>query len=198
LVEAGFAVEREDMTAGLAEIFPGMGEGLAEWIITAHSGEQMALQLAYFDRTRAPVVMDVGPVLDLEDVVGGKVCALASRAYERDYLDTAAVLQWFTPAELIGLARRLDPGLEGQDFAEAAQRLDQMPDSAFTAFGLTRQDVARLRERFAAWPRDVEAVGTETREKNTAGEQPVETTAGQPHGVREALQAEPEDPEIEP
>ena len=49
LCEAGFAAEREDMTAGLAGLFPGMGEGLAEWIITAPDGEQMALQLAYFD-----------------------------------------------------------------------------------------------------------------------------------------------------
>jgi Nucleotidyl transferase AbiEii toxin, Type IV TA system len=159
---AGFGTERQGMTAGLAGMFPGMDEGLAEWIITAPDGEQMALQMAYFDRARQPVVMDVGPVLDLEDVVGGKVCALASRAYERDYLDTAAALEQFSPAELIGMARRLDPGLEVRDFAEAAQRLDQMPDSAFSAFGLTRQDVARVRHRFAAWPRDAGAVGTET------------------------------------
>jgi hypothetical protein len=52
-----------------------MGEGLAEWIITAPGGEQMMLQVAYFDRSRGPVTMDVGPVLDLEDVVGGKVRA---------------------------------------------------------------------------------------------------------------------------
>jgi hypothetical protein len=36
----------------------------------------------------------------------------------------------YSPAELIGFARRLDPGLEGRDFAEAGQRLDQMPDYA--------------------------------------------------------------------
>ena len=117
-----------------------MGEGLAEWVITGPGGEQMALQLAYFDRIREPVVMDVGPVLDLEDVIGGKVCALASRAYERDYLDTAAALERYSPAELIGLARRLDPGLEARDFAEAGQWLDQMPDYAFTSFGLSQQD----------------------------------------------------------
>lgn len=93
LVGAGFGAERQDTTAGLAGIFPGMGEGLAEWVITGPSGEQMALQLAYFDRAREPVVTDVGPVLDLEDVIGGKVCALASRGYERDYLDTAAALE---------------------------------------------------------------------------------------------------------
>jgi hypothetical protein len=30
-----------------------------------------------FDRDRSPVTTDIGPVLDLEDVAGGKVCALA-------------------------------------------------------------------------------------------------------------------------
>ena len=66
-----------------------MGEGLAEWIITAPGGEQMMLPMACFERTHRPVIMEFGPVLDLEDVVGGKVCALASRAEPRDYVDTA-------------------------------------------------------------------------------------------------------------
>lgn len=149
----------------------------------------MALQLAYFDRAHEPVLTDVGPVLDLEDVVAGKVCALASRAYERDYLDTAAALERFSPDELIALARRLDPGLEGLDFAEAAQRLDQMPDRAFTAFGLTQQDVVRMRERFAAWPRDAEAADSEVG-KDSRSEQPL--------GLRDTTMAEPEEPEIEP
>jgi hypothetical protein len=207
---AGFEAERQDMTVGLAGIFPGMGEELAEWIITAPDGEQMALQLAYFDRARDPVLMDVGPVLDLEDVVGGKVCALASRAYERDYLDTAAALERYTPAELIGMAQRLDPGLEGRDFAEAAQRLDQMPDSAFTAFGLSQRDVTRLRERFAAWPRDAQVAGTtagmDTHTGHPAEGIPAEGSdrasgeiaADQSPGFGHASRAEPDEPELEP
>ena len=97
--------------------------------------------------------MDVGPVLDLEDVAGSKVCALAGRAYSRDYVDTAALLGRWTPAELIGFARRLDPGLDTRDLADVASRLDQMPDTAFAPFGLSPHDVAGLRERFADWPR---------------------------------------------
>jgi hypothetical protein len=50
---AGFEAERQDQSAGLTDIFPGMGEGLAEWIVIAPGGEQMMLQLAYFDRGRA-------------------------------------------------------------------------------------------------------------------------------------------------
>lgn len=56
-------------------------------------------------------------------------------------------------ADLIGFARRLDPGLEDQDFADAARRLDQVEDGWFASLGLSPGDVAALRDRFAAWPR---------------------------------------------
>ena len=153
LREAGFGTERRDETASLADIFYGIGEGLAEWIVTAPSGEQMLLQLAYFDRARKPVVMDIGPVLDLEDVVGGKMCALASRVEPRDYVDVAAALGRYNREQMIGFARRLDPGLTDSDFADAARRLDQWGDRVFAPFRLSPEDVALLRERFASWPR---------------------------------------------
>jgi hypothetical protein len=153
LREAGLGTERRDKTGGLADIFYGMGEGLAEWIVTAPGGDQMMLQMAYFDRARRPVIMDIGPVLDLEDVIGGKVCALASRAEPRDYLDTAAALEHYSVEQMIGFARRLDPGLTDRDFADAGRRLDQWGDGVFAPFGLSLLDVSQLRKRFAAWPR---------------------------------------------
>ncbi len=150
---AGFEAERRDRAGGLEEIFYGMGEGLAEWIVTAPGGQQTMLQMAYFDRTRGPVTMDVGPVLDLEDLAGSKVCALASRVEPRDYIDTAAALQRYSVGQLIGFARRMDPGLEDRDFADAGAQLDRMPDGVFTRYGLSPADVDRLRGQFAAWPR---------------------------------------------
>jgi len=150
---AGFGAERRDKPGGLGDIFYGLGDGLAEWIVTAPGGEQMMLQMAYFDRARRPVVMEIGPVLDLEDVVGGKACALASRVEPRDYVDTAAALERYTVEQIIGFARRLDPGLTDRDFAEAAERLDQWGDGVFASFGLGPDEIAELRARFAAWPR---------------------------------------------
>ncbi len=150
---AGFLAERRHRLGGLEEAFEGMGEGLAEWIITAPGGQQTMLQMAYFDRMRGPVTMDVGPVLDLEDVAAGKAIALVSRVEPRDYVDTAAALGRYTVAQLIGLARRLDPGLTERDFADAGRQLDRMPDQLFARYGLTPADVAELRKRFAAWPR---------------------------------------------
>src|ERR1700683_252953 len=89
LREAGFGIERIDIASGLADIFPDLGEGLAEWIITAPSSRQMALQLAYFDRARGPVSTDIGPVLDLEDVIGGEGGAFVRRPHARACLGHA-------------------------------------------------------------------------------------------------------------
>ena len=55
---------------------PGMGEGLTEWIVTAPAGSRWRCNWRIPARGREPVIMDITPVLDLEDVVAGKVCAL--------------------------------------------------------------------------------------------------------------------------
>lgn len=153
LAGAGFVIERRDKTGGLGDIFPGMGEGLAEWIVTAPSGAQVQLQMSYFTRERRPVDSDAGPVLDLDDVAAGKACALAARAEVRDYLDVAALLEHYTTDGLIALARRMDRGLGLRDFRDAGRRLDGTPDPAFTRYGLTPEQVTWVREQFADWPR---------------------------------------------
>ena len=153
LREAGFQAERRDEAGALEDLFEGMGEGLAEWVITAPGGQQTVLQMAHFGRSHGPVTMDVGPVLDLDDLAGWKVCALASRVEPRDYVDTAAALRHYSVGQLIVLAKRLDPGLEDRDFADAGRQLDRLPDGVFVRYGLGPREVAMLRERFADWPR---------------------------------------------
>jgi hypothetical protein len=117
------------------------------------------LQMAYFDRGHQPVLMEFGPVLDLDDVLAGKVAALASRAVERDCIDVAAALaRSYSVEQLTGLALALDPGLTAEDFADAGQRLDRSGDDRFARYGLTPEDVTRLREQCAAWRRSPGAV----------------------------------------
>ena len=74
------------------------------------------------------------------------------------------MLERYSPAELIALARRLDPGLTARDFADAGRQLDHIDDDAFTRYGLTRRDIAVLRDRFAAWPRTAQATADPGRE----------------------------------
>lgn len=155
----GFTPSRKDRSSDLADLFPGLGDELADYHVTAPGGQDTELQLAYFGRSRDPVPMDLGPVLALEDVAGSKVCALAGRREVRDLADTAALMSRFTAAELITLARRLDSGLDPRDLAGVPAFLDQVPDTAFARYGLTAADVASVRLRFADWPRTAEAAG---------------------------------------
>jgi hypothetical protein len=43
-------------------------------------------------RKHSPVQLAIGPVLDADDAVANKVCALFGRAEVRDYIDVDAVL----------------------------------------------------------------------------------------------------------
>jgi Nucleotidyl transferase AbiEii toxin, Type IV TA system len=143
---SGFTADRREESGSA-------GEQAAAWLLTADDGQRTELRMAYCDRHNPPVQRAVGPVLDIEDVVASKVCALVERAATRDYIDTAAALQRYTVDELIGFARRLDSGLTDRDFAGAAWRLDDMDGALFFRYGLSAADVAELRERFAPWPR---------------------------------------------
>ncbi|HEV2377477.1 MAG TPA: nucleotidyl transferase AbiEii/AbiGii toxin family protein [Streptosporangiaceae bacterium] len=151
---AGFGVERVDRYGDLADVWEGLEDGLAEWTVTSPSGEVTELQLAHVSRSRRPVVMEVGPVLDIEDVLGGKVAAFAGRAEIRDIVDVAAALEHYGVQDLIGFAQRLDPGLTGEDYADAGRRVDHLDDMVFAEFGLTAPQITALRERMSVWPRD--------------------------------------------
>jgi hypothetical protein len=154
LRSAGLHAERQDKSAGLSDVWYGLGEGLAEWVITAPGGRQTILQMAYFGRSRRPVTIDGVPVLAIEDAVGWKCHALVTRVEPRDYIDIAAALGRYRVSQLIRFARRLEPGLLPQEFADAGRRLDLMADSRFARLGLRRAAIARIRKRFADWPRD--------------------------------------------
>jgi hypothetical protein len=110
--------------------------------------------MAHFARSRAPVTVNALPILDVEDAVGWKVHALVTRVEPRDYVDVAAALERYTVAQLIAFAWRLEPSLQPDEFADAGGRLDQMSDARFARMQVGPEAIARIRERFAAWPRD--------------------------------------------
>lgn len=158
LQASGYATRRLGGPGELQELWPDIGEELAEWEVTAPDGEHtVQVQAAYFETLADPVtVPDLGPVLALDDLAGWKTVALASRMAARDYVDVAALLERYQVAQLIALARKRDPALADADFADAALRLDAMRDARLApllASGGGR-DVAWVRRQFSGWPRD--------------------------------------------
>jgi hypothetical protein len=152
LSHAGLDVEEIPETSELGDVFLGFERDMVEFEVR-RANQVVRLQLVRFDRGRRPVVMDIGPVLHLDDVIGTKVAALATRAYPRDIIDVAAALGRYTRAQLIELGRRADPALTDEEFADAMRRLDRLDDVVFNLYQRTPAQIAEIRARFADWPR---------------------------------------------
>jgi hypothetical protein len=148
LTAAGYRVVREEGD----ELFDGMSADLQEFLVTT-TDRALRLTLCRLDRHRAPVVMDLGPVMHLDDLVATKVAALVNRREVRDYIDVAAALERYPLPRILELAHAADPALDPEDVAEAGRYLDRLDDARFARYGLGAQQIARLRERLAQWPR---------------------------------------------
>ncbi len=146
---AGYRVVREEGD----ELFAGMDADIQEFLV-ADETRALRLTLCRLDRSRAPVVMDVGPVMHLDDLVATKVAALVNRREVRDYIDVAAALERYPLDRVLELAHTADPALDPQDIADAGRYLDRLDDLRFTLYGLDAAAIARLRSRLAGWPRD--------------------------------------------
>jgi hypothetical protein len=145
LQRAGYRVVAED--AG--ELFAGMDADLQEFTVYAGPAA-LRLTLCRLDRHRAPVVMDVGPVMHLDDLVATKVAALVNRREVRDYIDVAAARSVYALDRMLELARAADPALDPADVADAGRYLDRLDDSRFARYGA---DPRVIRDRFTDWPR---------------------------------------------
>jgi hypothetical protein len=111
------------------------------------------VELATDLRSHPPVTMEIGPVVHLDDVAGGKVEALFTRAEVRDFIDVDALISSnrFTRDRLLDLAASRDLGFGRDMFAQMLSALDLYPDSELLAYGLSEPEVRELRVRFNEW-----------------------------------------------
>ncbi|WP_433374403.1 nucleotidyl transferase AbiEii/AbiGii toxin family protein [Streptosporangium sp. CA-115845] len=119
----------------------------------AATGQVTKVELAADLRAHPPVTMEIGPVVHLDDVAGGKVEALFTRAEVRDFIDVDALLTSgrFSRERLLDLAASRDLGFDRAVFAQMLSAIDLYPDSEFIAYGLTEPQVHTLRSHFADW-----------------------------------------------
>lgn len=155
LESAGLHVAEVTAEDNLGDLFYGMGDDLAEWIITSPVGERVILQIVHLPRTRRPVQMAIGAVLHPQDLIGSKTAAAITRAEPRDWVDLWRVMEChgYTVTDLIWLACQVDGEFADEELATAGAVLDETPDSEFATFGLSRRDITSLRRQFRQWPR---------------------------------------------
>jgi hypothetical protein len=111
------------------------------------------VELAANWRALPPVMMEIGPVLHVDDVVGGKMSALFTRAEPRDFLDVDAAVTTgrYTREQLLELAERADPGFDRRILADLFSVLERYPDRRFAAYDAEPGQIKAMRERFARW-----------------------------------------------
>lgn len=148
LTRAGYRVVREEGD----ELFAGMDDDIQEFVVSG-DGQALRLTLCRLDRHRAPVVMELGPVMHLDDLVATKVAALVNRREVRDYIDVAAALERYPLERILELAHAIDPAIEQADIADAGRYLDRIDDARFALYGMDAPQIAELRERLKLWPR---------------------------------------------
>jgi len=111
------------------------------------------IELAANWRSLPPVIMDVGPVLHIDDVVAGKMSALFTRAEPRDFLDVDASVETgrYTREQLMQLAEQADAGFDRRVFADLLAMFQRYPDRRFAAYGATNDHITAMRQRFSQW-----------------------------------------------
>lgn len=132
---------------------------LVQLDVTGAGGAACKVDLGVFWRSRAPVLLEVGPVLHPDDAAGGKMDALFNRWAPRDFLDIDAILASgrYARRQLLDIAARHNPGFSPQMFAESLSYLRDIPDREFAAYGASGGQITRMRQAFADWEHELKA-----------------------------------------
>lgn len=117
--------------------------------------DPVRVELAYDWRRNGPALLDIGPVLDRDDAVAGKMLALWGRGQSRDYIDVHAALDSgvYSEATLLELAAGADTGFDDKDFGRVLAAVDDRPESSFIDYGLDPTEISTLRARLRGWGR---------------------------------------------
>ncbi len=114
------------------------------------TGDVVSVDLGYDYRQNPPVVIHgIGPVLDIEDVVLGKLRALSDRQAERDFVDVDAILadgRW-SVYDLYEKLSQIRPEMDVQDFQKLLRSAGMGDPAEYSGLGLTPPGVAALNIR---------------------------------------------------
>lgn len=104
---------------------------------------------------RPPVLLDVGSVLDLDDLIGTKVRALGDRGLARDAIDVHAARHHYSTRALERLGERRPEEFDLHELHDRLESLEWISDAEFEAYGLDAAAISGLRNWAQAWMGDL-------------------------------------------
>lgn len=121
------------------------------------SARHVVVEMAVDPREFPPAQLDIGPVLDVRDAVTNKVVTVFGRAYARDYIDLAAILQSgrYGRDELLQMAGEVDPGFDLRVFRQALEAVDRFDDDEFGVYDIDPAEIADVRQVMRAWAEEL-------------------------------------------
>jgi Nucleotidyl transferase AbiEii toxin, Type IV TA system len=141
------------VSAGLAVTLEVETESFVRLAVGTEQDSRLEVEIAFDARMFPPVELQVGPVLSERELAADKALALFGRAYARDLVDVAALVDRLGEAAVLALAAEKDGGFSIDVFARALAVAARRPDEEFRRLGLSETETDLLRERAAAWVR---------------------------------------------
>ncbi|MCD7438684.1 nucleotidyl transferase AbiEii/AbiGii toxin family protein [Streptomyces lincolnensis] len=128
----------------------------ARLLVTDPVGEEACeVDLLKEALSRRPVVMEVGPVVDLEDLVVMKVHALGDRGLPRDVIDVHAACRYYSVIELEQLGLRDEAEFDLVELRDRLESVVWVSDEEFAAYGLGSEEIVELRRWALEWESDL-------------------------------------------
>lgn len=118
-------------------------------LVAERNGIAQQIDMGIDYREHQPQTLEIGPVLDIEDAVANKVCAVFSRGEVRDYIDLDSIRRSgrFTDSQLIEFAKEADPGFTTDFFVQALADVVAIRDSDAARYGVDSKTLQAMKSR---------------------------------------------------
>lgn len=155
-------VQEDLRAAGYTVTVDRMSPEFARLNVRSADGYSTEVDFGIDWRRNAPVVLDVGPVLGLEDAVGSKTIAVYSRGEARDFLDLDAirVAGSFSDDDLLEAATQRDPGFAREIFVGQLELVRRITIEEVQDYGVGTDQLAAIKDRLTDWAANIRATAT--------------------------------------
>jgi hypothetical protein len=104
-------------------------------------------------RENEPIIMDIGPVLNIEDAVGNKATALFNRSEARDFLDVDRIRMsgLYSDETLLAMIKERDLGFQLDIFIDQLDYINRLMPYQVNIYGTSAEQLEQIKTRFNEW-----------------------------------------------